>query len=375
MSADQDPARGKMNSSTELIQWIRQLRKEIPIEEIIDRVRLRLQNADADEQFTLELELHFLLTQIGRYDEALQLIENRIERQPGNVRPLISKATHYYYYRHDLPEALKWIDVALERAFHTRFFVRETLGTKARILLDLGGRGEELGQVLEQIMSLDTYRGIPDVGKERDFVDRAPPGLIREDIVARYDKFCPKHDPALELHRWVRQLESKIPEGEVIDRVQSRLRTAGARDRLTLTYILGVLLTNAERFGEALPLLDRVMEQQPDHVRCALVKAIVYAVHHDDLERGLELIDLALERAFRTRFYRRQALGEKARFLLKLGRGEELGQVLEQIMSLQMFSDVRDTGRERDFVDRAPPGLIPEDIVARYNEFCPKLED
>lgn len=374
MSADQDSARGKMSRSTELLQWIHQLRKEIPIEEIIDRVRLRLQNADADEQFTLELELHSLLTQIGRYDEALQLIENRIEEQPGNVRPLISKASHYYYYREDLLQALKWIDVALDQAFRTRFFVREALGTKARILLDLGGRGEELGQVLEQIMSLDTYRGIPDIGKERDFVDRAPPGLIREDIVARYDKFCPKRDPALELHRWVRDLGSKIPEGEVIDRVQSRLRTASADDQLTLTYILGILLMNVGRFDEALPLLDRVIEQQPDHVRCVLAKAAVHVVHRDDPEKALELIDLALERAFRTRFYRRQVLGEKARILLKLGRGEELGQVLEQIMSLQMFSDVRDTGRERDFVDRAPPGLIAADIVARYDQFCPKID-
>jgi tetratricopeptide (TPR) repeat protein len=103
-----------------------------------------------------------------RYDEALQLIESRVERQPGNVRPLIAKATHYYYYRKDLTEALKWIDVALERAFRIRFFVREALGTKVRILLDLGGRGEELGQVLEQIMCLDMYRDIPDIGKEQD---------------------------------------------------------------------------------------------------------------------------------------------------------------------------------------------------------------
>jgi tetratricopeptide (TPR) repeat protein len=206
-------------------------------------------------------------------------------------------------------------------------------------------------------------------------VDRAPPGLIREDIVARYDKFCPKHDPALELHRWVRELESQIPEEDVIDRVRSRLQTAGAEDQLTLAYILGILLMNAERFDEAVPLFNRVMEQRPDHVRCVLAKAMVYAVHRDEAEMALELIDLALERAFRTRFYRREALGLKARILLKLRRGEELGQVLEQIMSLQMFYDARDTGRERDFVDRAPPGLIAADIVARYNEFCPKLDE
>lgn len=37
-----------------------------------------------------------------------------------------------------------------------------------------------------------------------------------------------------------------------------------------------------------------------------------------------------------------------------------------------MMKGVADVGRERDFVDRAPPGLIPEDVLARYNRFRPK---
>ena len=32
----------------------------------------------------------------------------------------------------------------------------------------------------------------PDIGRERDFVDRAPPGLIRKDVLARYNQFRPK---------------------------------------------------------------------------------------------------------------------------------------------------------------------------------------
>jgi hypothetical protein len=86
----------------------------------------------------------------------------------------------------------------------------------------------------------------------------------------------------------------------------------------------------------------------------------------------LRCIDLAQQRACRTGFFRREALGVKARILLQLGRGEALSQVLEEIMSLQIAKDVPDVGRERDFVDRAPPGLISDDVVARYNEFRPK---
>jgi hypothetical protein len=46
--------------------------------------------------------------------------------------------------------------------------------------------------VLEEIMALRIVKGIPDVGRERDFVDRAPPGLIAEDVVARYNEFRPR---------------------------------------------------------------------------------------------------------------------------------------------------------------------------------------
>jgi hypothetical protein len=86
----------------------------------------------------------------------------------------------------------------------------------------------------------------------------------------------------------------------------------------------------------------------------------------------LKTIDVALERAYRTGFSRREALNNRARILLKLGRGEELSHVLEEIMSLEIKKGVPDIGRERDFIDRAPPGMIPADILARYNEFRPK---
>jgi tetratricopeptide (TPR) repeat protein len=380
VSADGDRAHAEIDRRWKAHKWVRQLREEISIDEAIDRVKALMQNADAEEQFELEPELSSLLIEAFRHDEALQLIDQKIEREPDSARPLISKASFYHYYVEDLQEALKWIDIALARARRTKFSRREALGDKARMLVELCrrdqiDRGEELGQVLEEIMALDMYRDIPDAGKERDFVDRAPPGMIREDIVARYNKFFPKHDRVLELHRWADQMRSRMPVEEAVDRVRSRLQSAKAEDQPTLAHILGLFLIDAERYDEALSWFDMVIKREPDHVRSAIAKAMIYRGSRNNPEKALEAIEVALERAFRTRFYRRHALGEKARILLKLRRGEALGQVLEKIMSLEMFYDVRDIGRERDFVDRAPPGLIPDDIVARYNRFCPKLED
>jgi hypothetical protein len=113
-------------------------------------------------------------------------------------------------------------------------------------------------------------------------------------------------------------------------------------------------------------------ERYPDDVRFPIGRATLCLYYLKDAKEALHYIDLALQRAYRTGFFRREALGDKARILLELGRGEALSEVLEEIMSLQMHKDVPDIGRERDFVDRAPPGMISPDVLARYNEFRPK---
>lgn len=365
---------GRLDRQISIHQWVHDLEKSLPIDDVIDRVQTRLKEADAKDKDSLTFELSLLLKSANRYDEALLLIDGEIERKPDDVRYPISKAALYHYCLDDFEQALVWIDFALERAFRTNFFRREALGDKARILLRLG-RGEELGQVLEQIMSLDMYYDVPDIGKERDFVDRAPPGLICEDIVARYNAFCPNRDRQDEIDFWVNHQREILPTPELIERVRSRLQDADDEDRPRLAFRLQELLVGAERYEDALQLIDDVITRHPDNVSFAIQKALIYGEDLGEIDKALTCIDAALERAFRTRHHRRGALGVKARILLALNRGKELGQVLEQIMSLQMFSDVADTARERDFVDDAPPGLIEADILARYDAYCPKIPE
>jgi tetratricopeptide (TPR) repeat protein len=379
-STDKRDSQGEVDPWWKAHKWVRQLRNELSTDEVIDRVKERLEKiaSDDDERLLLRSELQMLLIEAFRRDEVLQLIDDEIERSPGHTRPLISKASFYHYTCEDPQEGLKWIDIALENARRTKFFRREALGTKARMLLELCtrdgvDRGDVLGHVLEEIMSLDLYRDYPDVGKERDFVDRGARRMIPADIVAGYDKFAPKSDRGLEIHRWADEVRSKLPIEQAIDRVRSQLDRAKPADTPTLAHILGMFLLSAERYDEALSCFDMAIDKDANHVRSTIAKAIV--LKRKDPDKAITTIDIALERAFRTRFYRRHALGEKARILVKLGRGELLGQVLEQIMALEMFSDVRDIGRERDFVDCAPPGLIDEGILARYNAFCPPVPE
>lgn len=179
------------DSDLGIYQWVDELRKELPLSLAIKNVAARVRRTETKDRYPLALSLKNLLIEADRYDEALQVLNEMMERYPDDVLCLNSKATLYLYHLEDPEAALVWIDVALRRAYRTGFFRRQVLGFKARILLELE-RGDALSQVLEEIMSLQIKKGVPDVGRERDFIDRAPPGLISGDVLARYNAFRPK---------------------------------------------------------------------------------------------------------------------------------------------------------------------------------------
>lgn len=191
MFVDREQRREAIDRAVELHEWVRLLGKVLPADTLIDQVRSRFEKVSGRDKDALGFELNELLIRERRYEEALRLLDELIVLSPDNVFHLRAKASLYYYYLDDPDEALKWTDFALTRALRTRTWVRHVLANKARLLVELG-RGEELGRVLEQIMSHEVQRDLPDIGRERDFVDGAPSGLIPPDILARYDKFCPK---------------------------------------------------------------------------------------------------------------------------------------------------------------------------------------
>ncbi len=167
------------------------MRKEASLDHVIRVVAQQVEELTGDDHRFLANELAWLLREAGRDGEALQILDEMLRRYPDDVRPAISIANIYLNSLDQPEEAIKWIDIALIRANRTRFFRREALGDKARILLKLG-RGDELSDVLDEIMSLQMVHGIPDIGRERDFVDRAPPGLIRKNVLDRYNEFRPR---------------------------------------------------------------------------------------------------------------------------------------------------------------------------------------
>jgi hypothetical protein len=176
------------------------------------------------------------------------------------------------------------------------------------------------------------------------------------------------------LGRWTQRLRKTLPLEEVIDVIDARRRRSNDEDRYALTSDLEAFLCMAGRTDEAERLIDEMIDSHPNDVRFPINKSSFYLYVVDDPERALTEIDLALDRARRTGFFHREALGVKARILLKLGRGEQLSRTLEEIMALEMKREIPDIGRERDFVDRAPAGMIEPEVLARYNAFRPRRE-
>lgn len=158
-----------------------------------------------------------------------------------------------------------------------------------------------------------------------------------------------------EFELWIRELRKEGPLSRTIHRVVERLEKADEPDQRFLKGELVLLLREDGRYAEALDVVDDLLRRDPDDVRAAISKCSIYLYSLNQPEEALRSINDAVARAHRTGLFRREALGDKARILLKLSRGDELSDVLEEIMSLQMVPGIPDIGRERDFVDRAPP--------------------
>ena len=171
---------------------------------------------------------------------------------------------------------------------------------------------------------------------------------------------------------WMDQLDQGRSADDIVACVDARFRTATGKDRYELARVLQTFLVIARREEKVLQLLDQMMEEFPDDIQLPMNKAEAYLYGLRDFLEALKWINVAIERADRQGRSQREARGCKARVLLKLGRGEELSDVLEEIMALRLDKGAFDVGRERDFIDRAPAGLIRKDVLDRYNEFRPK---
>jgi hypothetical protein len=140
--------------------------------------------------------------------------QDAFNADPSEPMPLISLAGHKLYRDEEPEEAMQIIGRAVDVALRSGTFRRLALGVKARIALRLQDY-RIVEDVLRQIMDLQFTRGNADVGVERDFLDRVPPGRIDPEVARRYDEYCrargrlpkggpdsPDEPPEFELPEW-----------------------------------------------------------------------------------------------------------------------------------------------------------------------------
>jgi hypothetical protein len=158
------------------------------------------------------------------------------------------------------------------------------------------------------------------------------------------------------------------PDEEV---VAFKERLTGETDpdkRFELRLWLAGLLAYTDEIEEAKALYLALHMERPDRPQILIFLAEKLLWPAEQPEMALPVIDQAIEVAFRTGDFRRNALGVKARIALALERYDLVEEVMRRILPLKTARGHFDCGIERDFLNRLPPGTIDEEVRRQYAE-------
>ncbi len=104
----------------------------------------------------------------------------------------------------------------------------------------------------------------------------------------------------------------------------------------------------------------------------SLAESFLYAAEQPEM--ALPVIDRAIEVAFRSGNFRRNALGVTARIALALKRYDLVEEAMRLILPLKTARGHCDCGMEDDILERLPPGTIDEEVRREYSDLCRRFE-
>ena len=136
--------------------------------------------------------------------------------------------------------------------------------------------------------------------------------------------------------------------------------------RFELRLWLAGLLGYTDEIEKAKVLYLALHAERPDRPQILISLAEMLLWPAEQPEMALSVIDQAIEVAFRTGDFRRNALGVKAKIALALRRYDMVEEVMRRILPLKTARGHFDCGIERDFLDRLPPGAIDESVRSQY---------
>jgi tetratricopeptide (TPR) repeat protein len=177
-------------------------------------------------------------------------------------------------------------------------------------------------------------------------------------------------DPVNEVYRWYEDVERTSVGIEAIHVLQERIDSEpDAAKRRELKFILAQEYKQEEDYAACEAIYLQLFETKLDDP-VPLTKLAEQKLYFErQPEAAMRIIDKAIEVAYVSGNFRRNALGVKARIALEMEDFEIVEGVLIRIMQLGFEYGNIDVGFRRDFLDRLPPGSIDPEVARQYDEY------
>ena len=123
---------------------------------------------------------------LGRADEALQVLQEQVERKPEEPFYLLCLAEHFHYHQVDLARAKDQIGDAILKAKANGTFVYQSLAVQARLAIET----QDWPLLSETLIELTCYEhraGNVDVFPESEFLARIPEGVVKPNLIDAYE--------------------------------------------------------------------------------------------------------------------------------------------------------------------------------------------
>jgi hypothetical protein len=140
--------------------------------------------------------------------------------------------------------------------------------------------------------------------------------------------------------------------------------------RRELKFILAQEHREEENYAAAEAIYLHLFEDEPDDPTSLIKLAEQKLYFERQPASAMWIIDRAIESAYRSGNFRRNAVSVKARVALVMKDYKVVADALRQIMRLGFEYGNLDTGVMRDFFDRLPPGSIDPELARQYDEHC-----
>jgi hypothetical protein len=182
-----------------------------------------------------------------------------------------------------------------------------------------------------------------------------------------WEKYRRKIDP---VDRWVEDARRAGGDLDVARAIEARLESEPDEEVLRhLNFELAMAYKMAGRYDEAERIYLMLFNLSPDEPMPLMCLAEQKLYLEDDPATAMQMIDRAIEAAYRSCNFRRAVLGVKARIALTQEKFDVVEDVLRRLLQLQNDSRGADIVLERDFFDRLPPGAINKTVALRFDHY------